>query len=136
MTATLEGMAKKKQLEQSAEQQAATELVRQAREQGLSLTGPDGLLKQLTKTVLETALSQELTEHLGHEKNGPPGSGAGLPACAPRLCVRAMARHSATFAAAGHDRPPWQRPSAPGHDACHRSACRGPEPARPSPSRL
>ena len=26
-----------------------------AREQGLSLTGPDGLLKQLTKTVLETA---------------------------------------------------------------------------------
>jgi len=28
--------------------------VRQAREQGLSLTGPDGLLKQLTKTVLET----------------------------------------------------------------------------------
>ena len=29
--------------------------MRQAREQGLSLTGPDGL-KQLTKTVLETAL--------------------------------------------------------------------------------
>jgi hypothetical protein len=44
--------------------------VRQAREQGLSLTGPDGLLKQLTKTMIETALDQELTEHLGHEKNG------------------------------------------------------------------
>jgi len=28
--------------------------VRQAREQGLSLTGLDGLLKQLTKTVPET----------------------------------------------------------------------------------
>jgi transposase-like protein len=38
----------------------------------LSLTGPDGLLKQLTKTVLETALNQELTEHLGHEKHGQP----------------------------------------------------------------
>ena len=46
-----------------------------AREQGLSLTGPDGLLKQLTKTVLETALNQELTEHLGHEKHGQPVSG-------------------------------------------------------------
>ncbi len=51
---------------------AAEELVRRAREQGLSLTGPDGLLKQLTKTVLETALHQELTEHLGHEKHGEP----------------------------------------------------------------
>jgi transposase-like protein len=46
-------------------------LVRRAREQGLSLTGPDGLLKQLTKMGLETALDQEMTEHLGHEKNGP-----------------------------------------------------------------
>ena len=35
------------------------ELVRQAREQGLALTGPDGLLRQFTKTVLETALDLE-----------------------------------------------------------------------------
>ena len=40
-----------------------------ARERGLSLTGPDGLLKQLTKTVIETALNDEITEHLGYEKN-------------------------------------------------------------------
>ncbi len=40
-----------------------------AKEQGLSLTGPDGLLKQFTKTVLETALNEEMTEHLGHDKN-------------------------------------------------------------------
>ena len=39
--------------------------MRRAREQGLSLTGPDGLLKQLTKMVIETALDQEMTEHLG-----------------------------------------------------------------------
>jgi putative transposase len=44
--------------------QAAVELVRLAKEQGLSLTGPDGLLKQLTKTVLETALAENMTEHL------------------------------------------------------------------------
>jgi putative transposase len=54
---------------------AARELVRQAREQGLALTGPDGLLKQLTKTVLETALDEELTEHLGHDKHAPSESG-------------------------------------------------------------
>jgi putative transposase len=71
MTATLDDVTKKK-LEPTAEQLAAEELVRRAREQGLSLTGPDGLLKQLTKTVLETALNQELTEHLGHEKHGRP----------------------------------------------------------------
>jgi putative transposase len=40
-----------------------------AREQGLSLTGPDGLLKQLTKTVIETALDEEMTGHLGYEKH-------------------------------------------------------------------
>jgi putative transposase len=73
---TLEDVAKRKP-EPSAEQAAAEELVRRAREQGLALTGPDGLLKQLTKAVLETALDQELTEHLGHEKNGPVVNEAG-----------------------------------------------------------
>jgi hypothetical protein len=71
MTATLDDVTKKKsKREPTAEERAAEEL-RRAREQGLSLTGPDGLLKQLTKTVLETALNQEMTEHLGHEKHGP-----------------------------------------------------------------
>ena len=66
MTTTLQDMAaKKNKPEPSAEQQAAAELVRLAKEQGLSLTGPDGLLKQLTKTLLETALNEEMTEHLG-----------------------------------------------------------------------
>jgi transposase-like protein len=41
------------------------------------LTGPDGLLKQLTKAILETALNEELTEHLGFEKNDPAGAGSG-----------------------------------------------------------
>jgi len=77
MTETLNDVTKKKPAELSAEQQAAQELVRKAREQGLSLTGPDGLLKQLTKTVLETALNEEMTEHLGHEKNAAPAGGAG-----------------------------------------------------------
>src|SRR6202795_3107511 len=74
---TLDDVTKKKTAEQSAEQQAAVELVRLAQERGLSLTGPDGLLKQLTKTVLETALNEEMTEHPGYEKYGPPGAGTG-----------------------------------------------------------
>src|SRR3954465_1824729 len=76
MTATLNDVAKKKDAETSAEQQAAVELVRLAKEQGLSLTGPDGLLKQLTKAVLETALNEELTEHLGYGKHDPAGAGS------------------------------------------------------------
>lgn len=53
----------------SPEQVAAVAMVAEARERGLALTGPDGLLKLFTKTVLETALNEEMTEHLGHEKN-------------------------------------------------------------------
>ncbi len=77
MTATLDGVTKKKGPATSAEQQAAVELVRAAKEQGLSLTGPDGLLKQLTKTVLETSLNEEMIEHLGYEKHDPAGAGTG-----------------------------------------------------------
>jgi putative transposase len=79
MTATLDSVAarKKDKPEPTAEQKLAEELVARAREQGVSLTGPDGLLKQLTKTVLETALNQELTEHLGHDKHGLAGNEAG-----------------------------------------------------------
>src|SRR6202012_5010089 len=76
MSETLESVTKKKP-EPSAEQVAAQELVRRAREQGLSLTGPDGLLKQLTKVVIETALDQEMTEHLGHEGKPPAGNESG-----------------------------------------------------------
>lgn len=77
MTATLDEMAKRKPpAEVSAEQQAAVELVRMAKEQGLSLTGPDGLLKVLTKSVIETALAEEMTDHLGYEKHDPAGVGA------------------------------------------------------------
>ncbi|TWE15026.1 IS256 family transposase [Prauserella muralis] len=60
---------RKSERERSAEQAAAAAMVAQARERGLSLTGPDGLLKLFTKNVLEAALNEEMTEHLGHAKN-------------------------------------------------------------------
>src|SRR3954464_8248647 len=66
------GDVAKKKPEPSAEEMAAKELVRLAREQGLSPTGPDGLLKQFTKSVLETPLNEEMTEHLGHAKHRAP----------------------------------------------------------------
>ena len=75
MTATIDDVAKKKPAELTAEQQAAAELVRLAKEQGLSLTGPDGLLKQLTKSVIETALDEEMTDHLGYAKGDRAGTG-------------------------------------------------------------
>ena len=78
MTETLEPVTKQKP-EPTAEQTAAEELVRRAREQGLSLTGPDGLLKQLTNTVIETALGEEITGHLGYEQYCTPGPPASTP---------------------------------------------------------
>jgi putative transposase len=53
----------------SAEQAAAAAMVAEAKARGLELTGPNGLLKLFTKNVLETALNEELTEHLGHPKH-------------------------------------------------------------------
>jgi transposase-like protein len=80
MTGTLVAVQqpkKSKRKDRSAEEVAARELVAAAKAQGLSLTGPDGLLKQFTKTVLETALNEEMVEHLGHQKHQSP-SGANI----------------------------------------------------------
>jgi putative transposase len=55
----------------------ADELLGRAQAQGAELLGPDGLLSQVTKAVLERALGEELTEHLGYEKHDPAGRGSG-----------------------------------------------------------
>jgi transposase-like protein len=55
----------------------AEQLVAQAREKGIELVGPDGLLSQLTKWVLETALEAEMSEHLGYDKHDPVGRNLG-----------------------------------------------------------
>jgi transposase-like protein len=57
--------------------EAARELVRAARAKGVALTGPDGLLKALTKTVIETALEEEMSDHLGYDKHEPVGRNRG-----------------------------------------------------------
>jgi transposase-like protein len=59
------------------EREVAREMVRAAKAQGLSLTGPGGLLKQLTKTVVEVSLEEEMTEHLGYSKHEVAGRESG-----------------------------------------------------------
>ena len=83
MTETLTGMssmpkeATKSRKPGQVEREAVRELVKAARSRGEDLTGPEGLLKTITATVLEAALEEEMTEHLGHEKHRAPSGGAG-----------------------------------------------------------
>ena len=45
--------------------------------QGVELLGQGGLLTRLTKSVLETALESEMTEHLGYDKHDVMGRDGG-----------------------------------------------------------
>ena len=78
MTETLVGVSPPEPQEPPAgptaeELEAARELVRAGPRRGVALTGPDGLLKALTKTVIETALEEEMAEHLGYDKHDAGG---------------------------------------------------------------
>ncbi|HEY9377840.1 MAG TPA: IS256 family transposase [Jiangellaceae bacterium] len=58
-------------------QEMAQRLIEQARADGLEITGESGLLQQMMKSVLEAALAEELTDHLGYEHGDPAGRGSG-----------------------------------------------------------
>jgi deazaflavin-dependent oxidoreductase (nitroreductase family) len=60
----------------AAQEELARQLAERARTEGLSLTGPGGLLGRLTKVVLESALDGEMDAHLGYAKHDPAGNGA------------------------------------------------------------
>ncbi len=60
----------------TVEQKLIYQFVEQARSKGLQLTGEGGLL-QLTKTVPESALEGEFTDHLGCDKHDPAGKDGG-----------------------------------------------------------
>jgi putative transposase len=57
--------------------EVARHLMDRARAEGVSLVGPGGLLSGLTKTVLETALEAEMTEHVGYEPHDRAGHHSG-----------------------------------------------------------
>ena len=54
----------------------ADQLLGRAQAEGAELLGPDGLLSQVTKAVLERAPAEEVTGHLGYEKHDPAGRGS------------------------------------------------------------
>ena len=60
-----------------SDEQLVAMLVERARSEGLQLTGQGGLLQQLAKRVLESALEGEITDHLGYEKHDAAGRGSG-----------------------------------------------------------
>jgi putative transposase len=61
----------------ASDEQLVAMLVDRARSEGLQLTGEGGLLQQLTKRVLESALEGEITDHLGYDKHDAAGRGSG-----------------------------------------------------------
>jgi putative transposase len=77
MNALVKSISKTTTKDGDAERAAIREMVKSAKERGLEITGPDGLLKLITKTVLETALEEEMTEHLGYDKHDPSGRDGG-----------------------------------------------------------
>jgi transposase-like protein len=71
------GMKPAAERQDTLDDQLIGQLVDRARAEGLNLTGAGGLLQQLTKKILESALEGELTDHLGYEKHAPAGAGSG-----------------------------------------------------------
>lgn len=61
----------------TSDEQLIAMLVERARSEGMQLTGAGGLLQQLTKRVLESALEGEITDHLGYDKHDAAGRNSG-----------------------------------------------------------
>lgn len=81
---TSENVAEQEAVESAAamsakamDDQLIDELVSRARVEGLQLTGEGGLLQQLTRRLLESALEGEITDHLGYDKHDPAGDDGG-----------------------------------------------------------
>lgn len=56
---------------------AVDALLADAEASGTPIDGPEGLLAQITKSVLERALDVEIADHLGYEHGDPAGHGSG-----------------------------------------------------------
>jgi transposase-like protein len=61
----------------AVDEQLIAQLAGRARAGGLALTGEGGLLAQLTKRLVESALEGELTDHLGYERHDATGRDGG-----------------------------------------------------------
>jgi hypothetical protein len=61
----------------AVDEQLIAQLAGRARAGGLALTGEGGLLAQLTKRLVESALEGEITDHLGYERHDVVGRDGG-----------------------------------------------------------
>src|ERR1700733_13246640 len=59
------------------DEQLINQLIDRAKAGGLQLTGEGGVLQQLTKRLLESALDGEITDHLGYDKHARAGRNTG-----------------------------------------------------------
>ena len=110
----------------------ADQLLARAEAGGVELLGPDGLLSQVTKAVLERALGEEMTAHLGYEKHDPAGRGSGnsrngstpktllTDVGAVDLAVPGTGPAASTRRSCGRARPGW-RGSTSGSSPCMRA---------------
>jgi putative transposase len=69
-------------------------LIKAANSSATPLDGVDGLLNQITKTVVDRALEAEMTGHLGYEVGDPAGRGRAIPGTGRqrKRCRRSTAR--------------------------------------------
>ena len=65
------------------DEQLADQLLARAQTEGVELLGPDGLLSQVTKAVLERALGEAMTHHLGMRNATWPAAGRATAVTAP-----------------------------------------------------
>ena len=105
------------------DEELADQLLGKAQAEGAGLLGPDGLLSQVTKAVLEHALAEELTRHLGYDKYDPAGCGNGnsrkrhySPAVLNAFTSPEPGEQAAAPQACA---PALQRPARTQHDRCN-----------------
>jgi transposase-like protein len=77
VTDTIECTSSELEQGQPSLEQLAVQLMDRAKDEGVSLVGPGGLLAGLTKTLLESALDGELSEHLGYDPYEVAGHNSG-----------------------------------------------------------
>lgn len=69
--------AKREDLSPVIDDELIDKLMAQVEADGVELLGPDGVLTDLTKRIMEQALDAERSDHLGYERGDPAGVGSG-----------------------------------------------------------
>ena len=77
MTTDLTGPSVSERTDTRIREGLVDELMEQVRAEGIDMLGDGGLVPELMKRLLERALDEELTDHLGYERGDTAGRGTG-----------------------------------------------------------